>query len=487
MGTSAPPVETPLALVARRNHKRVVFAADQAARAAGLHPGVDATKARILVPGLTMHEAKPAEDQAGLTRLAAWALRRYAPIVAADPPDGLVIDATGCAHLYGDEAAMLADLRHRLAHFGCDSSVAMADCRGAAHALARFGGGPILIVPPGGAAAALHPLPLAALRLPAALVVDLGRLGFERIGDLLSQPRAPLTLRFGPALWRRIDQALGRVAEPIEPHRPPEAPEASRVFAEPIATPPAIAQVIGVLTAVVCEQLCARGLGARRLDLLLYRIDRRILTIRAGTAQPVRDSDRLARLLTDKIETIDPGLGIERMELVAVRTEPLAASQTLNSLTATPEPDITPLIDLLANRLGSDHVYRVAAVESDVPERTTTRAAPVGPGIRVDWPVLWPRPPRLLPYPERIETIAALPDHPPVTFRWRGVRHRVRCADGPERVFGEWWKRDAELAAVRDYFRVEDEAGSRFWIYRTGDGEDMATGSHDWFLHGIFG
>jgi len=487
MGPSAPPADVPLVLVGRNNRKRVVLAADQAARAAKLHPGMDATKARMLVPGLAMHQAKPAEDQAGLTHLAAWALQRYAPIVAPDSPNGLVIDATGCAHLYGGEEAMLADLRRRLASFGCDSSVAMADYWGAAHARARFGGQALVVVPPGGAEAALCPLPLAALRLPAALVADLDRLGFVRIGDLLAQPRAPLTLRFGPELWRRIDQALGRLAEPIEPHRPPETPQADQTFAEPIATPEAIGLVINVLIAAVCEQLCARGLGARGLDLLLHRIDRQILTIRAGTAQPVRDPGRLTRLLTDKIETIDPGLGIDRMELVAVRTEPLAASQTLNSLTATPEPDITPLIDLLANRVGPHHVYRVAAVASDVPERTITRVAPVGPAARADWPAHWPRPPRLLARPERIETIAALPDHPPVTFRWRGVRHRVRRADGPERVFGEWWKRDAELAAVRDYFRVEDESGGRFWIYRTGDGEDMATGSHDWFLHGIFG
>jgi len=448
---------------------------------------MDATKAQILVPGVVLHEAEPIEDQAALIRLSVWALQRYAPIVAPDSPDGLVIDATGCAHLHGGEAAMLADLRTRLAGFGWESRVTMADHWGAAHGLARFGAAPLLVVPPGGGEPLLRPLPLAALRLPAPIVDAQNRLGFERIGDLLDQPRAPLTLRFGPELWRRIDQTLGRVPEPIEPHRPPDTPQARQAFAEPIGTAEAIAQTITTLTTRLCEQLTAQGLGARQLDLLCHRIDRRLETIRVGTAAPVRDPVRLARLLTDKIETIDPGLGIELMQVVAVRTEPLAARQTISSLATPCEPDITGLIDILANRLGSDHIYRVAPVASDVPERAVARIAPTAPMTKADWPGQWPRPPRLLNPPERIETIAPLPDYPPVHFRWRGVRHRVRCADGPGRIFGEWWKRDAELATVRDYFRVENEQGQRFWIYRAGDGEDAATGSHEWFMHGLFG
>ena len=149
--------------------------------------------------------------------------------------------------------------------------------------------------------------------------------------------------------------------------------------------------------------------------------------------------------------------------------------------------DVSDLIDILSNRVGPDRLYRVAPVASDVPERSVARVAAMAPAVEETWPSNWPRPARLLPKPEPIDTVALLPDHPPASFTWRGVRRRVRRADGPERVFGEWWKRDAELAAVRDYFRVEDEAGERFWIYRAGDGEDVATGSQRWFLHGIFG
>ena len=205
----------------------------------------------------------------------------------------------------------------------------------------------------------------------------------------------------------------------------------------------------------------------------------------------MRDVKRLTRLLCDKIETVDPGFGIEIMRLAATLAEPLAPKQTISSLAEEPEADVSGLIDTLANRVGEQQLYRFAPVASDVPERSVQRIAPAAPNTGETWPDLWPnhwpRPSRLLPAPEPIETVALLPDHPPVTFTWRGVRRRVKRADGPERVFGEWWKRDAELFALRDYFRIEDEAGERFWIYRAGNGQDATTGSHRWFLHGIFG
>ncbi|MGH6839129.1 MAG: DNA polymerase Y family protein, partial [Methylocella sp.] len=304
-------------------------------------------------------------------------------------------------------------------------------------------------------------------------------------------PRAPLALRFGPELGRRLDQAMRRLSEPINPVRPPDLIEVRRVFAEPIGAPETIARATGKLVAQLCEALEAKGLGARRLDLLFHRVDNRIEAIRIGTALPVRDVKRLTRLLCDKIETIDPGFGIEIMRLTATLAEPLAQKQTISSLAEKPEADVTSLIDTLANRVGEQHLYRFAPVASDVPERSVRKIAPAAPNTGETWPDpwpdLWPRPARLLPKPEPIETLALLPDHPPVSFIWRGIRRRVKRADGPERIFGEWWKRDAELFALRDYFRIEDEAGERFWIFRAGDGADSTTGSQHWFLHGIFG
>ena len=291
----------------------------------------------------------------------------------------------------------------------------------------------------------------------------------------------------GPELGRRLDQATGRLNEPIDPVRPPDLIAVRRAFAEPIGAAETIARYTGKLVVQLCEALEARGLGAKRLDLLLHRVDNRLEAIRVGTALPVRDVKRLTRLLCDKIETVDPGFGIEIMSLTAVCAEPLAPRQLTSSLTAAAEVDVTDLIDTLANRVGGQRLYRFLPVASDVPERSVARVAPTTPDTGEGWPSHWPRPARLLPNPEPIEIVALLPDHPPVTFTWRGVRRRVKRADGPERVFGEWWKREVELIAVRDYFQVEDEAAERYWIYRAGDGEHEATGSHRWFLHGIFG
>jgi protein ImuB len=465
----------------------VVLAADAAAEAAGLRVGMPATKAQALVQGLVTHDADPAADAEALERLGLWMLQRFAPIVAVDPPDGIVIDSTGADHLHGGEAAMLTTLVEKLAGVGLRARAAIADTWGAAHALARFDGRPGYVSEPGNAAIDIGPLPIAALRLAPELVDSLHVLGFDRVGDLLAQPRAPLALRFGPELGRRLDQAVGRIAEPLEPIRPEELIEVRRAFAEPIGAAETIARYIAKLAAHLCDALEQKGLGARRLDLICHRVDSRAQAVRVGTGLPLRDVKRMTRLLSDKIETIDPGFGIEVMTLTATVAEPLAPKQAPSSLVEEPEPDVSGLIDLLANRVGEQKLYRVAPVASDLPERSVRHIPALAPETSAEWPGHWPRPSRLLAHPEPIDTVAVLPDHPPASFTWRGLRRRVKRADGPERVFGEWWKRDPEPAALRDYFRIEDEAGERYWVYRAGDGEDPLTGSQRWFLHGIFG
>ncbi|MDL2409161.1 DNA polymerase Y family protein [Rhizobium calliandrae] len=487
LGDASPPPETPLILIGRQQRRRSVVAVDRAAQAAGLRVGMPATKAQALVSGLVVMDADPGADLEALERLALWALQCYAPIVAADPPDGLVIDTTGADHLHGGEELMLSGMVNRFFHSGIAARAAVADTWGAAHAVARYRADPTLVVPPAAQANGLHALPIAALRLDSAITDGLRALGFKTIGDIAGQPRAPLALRFGPELGRRIDQAMGRVAEPIDPLRTPDLIEVRRAFGEPIGAAETIARYTARLVDQLCHSLEERGLGIRRLDLLFQRVDNTYQAIRAGTATPVRDVKRLTRLLTDRIETIDPGFGIEIMSLTATIAEPLVARQVISSLVEEPEADVSGLIDIIGNRIGERRLFRVAPLASDVPERSTTRVAPMTPDSGETWPSHWPRPTRLLPYPEPIETMALLPDHPPVHFTWRGVRRRVRRADGPERVFGEWWKRDAELAAVRDYFQVEDDAGERYWIFRAGDGEHGETGSQKWFLHGIFG
>jgi protein ImuB len=419
MGAAAPDAAMPLVLVGQAGRRREVVAANAAALQTGLRVGMPATQAQALVAGLVIHHADPDSDAEALERLAVWALR-YSPLVAVDAPDGLVIDATGAAHLHGGEDAMLADMISRLEAVGLTARAAIADTRGAAHALARFAARPRLVVPEGESADRIKPLPIAALRLAADTVVDLRKLGFERISDLLATPRAPLTLRFGPEIGRRIDQAIGRTGEPIDPVRPADIVETQQVFAEPIGAPETIARYVAKLTAKLCVELELRGVGARRLDLIFRLVDNRVLAIRIGTARPVRDVKRLTRLLSDQIEKIDPGFGIEIMRLAATAAEPFATRQMISSLVEEPEADVSGLIDILANRVGESRLYRCAPVPSDVPERSVRRVAAAAPATGEGWPDHWPRPARLLAPPEPIETVALLPGPSACEFHLAG-------------------------------------------------------------------
>lgn len=476
----------------------MVCALNAAARAAGLKAGMTLAHARALLPDVVVAEADPAGDAAALVRLALWAGRRYSPVAGVGFSPGLLIDATGAAHLFAGEAAMLDDLLRHAGRFGLSATAAMAGTAGAAHGLAWFGGGAAARrVEPGGDAAAVRPLPLAALRLEDGMVETLARLGFRTVGDLAATPRAPLVRRFGPLIGRRLDQVLGLAGEPVVPVQAEDTLSVSRRLPEPIATAEQILALTQRLVEALCARLAGAGLGARRLDLLFSRVDGVVEAVRIGMARPTRDSAHLLSLLAGRIDTIEPGFGIDAGRLVAVRADPFSGEQAtaagLGGAAATAggsEDRLALLVDRLENRLGAGRLYRLRPVESAVPERAQCRAAPLGPfparPPAARFGAMQLRPPRLFTPPEPIETLAVLPDQPPVHFVWRGQVHRVARADGPERIFGEWWKRAAEQAAVRDYFQLEDESGARFWVYRAGDGEDAATGSQRWFLHGVF-
>lgn len=462
------------------------MAADARAAALGLHAGMAVAHAQALVPDLRIEEAQPDQDAAALARLAGWCLRHISPLTAPCAPDGVWMDVTGCTHLHGGEAPLLEMLHTRLAAAGIAARPAIADTPGTACAVARHGGNPV--VPPGQAPAALAPLPPAALRIGTDAAQSLRTLGFDTIGQLLAAPRAPLAKRFGGQVLKRLDQATGALFEPIESATPPDLPRTRQGFPEPIATPDDLARATALLAERLCEKLAKAGLGASRLDLVFQRIDGAHQAIRIGTAAATRDPAHLIRLLTPQIETIDPGFGIEAMSLIATLTARLDARQTLSELCAPSHaPDLAGLVDALANRLGPDRVFRLAPVESDVPERALRPIPPLAAPEGANWPDRLPRPPRLFTPPRRIEAMALLPDHAPASFTWRRRAHRVRRADGPERVYGEWWKCAEETWAVRDYFAVEDEAGQRFWLFRRGDGEDSRTGDLQWFMHGMFG
>ena len=485
-GHAAWPVQQPLVTRAHDGRRTVIAAADAAARALGLRPGMPLAQALATVPDLLVADADPEGDGRALADLAAWCLR-WSPLTAPDPPDGLWIDVTGCAHLHGGERGMLDAVHGRLAAAGLSVRAGLADTPGAAYAMARHGADPVTVVAPGAQADALALLPMRALRIPDERADSLRRLGLDLVGQLYAAPRGPLARRFGDALLLRLDQALGRVAEPIRPVLPPGTISIRRAFVEPIATAEAFAAVILVLVGDACAALQAHGAGARTLDLVFERVDGSIQAVRVGTARPVRDPMHLARLLDERIEAVDPGFGVEAMRLALPLVELLAPVQRTSGLGGPGEaPDIAALIDGLSNRLGAGRVYRVAPVDSDVPERAVAAVPPLAPPGERGWITPWPRPARLLPRPEPVDTMGLLPDQPPRWFIWRRVRHRVVRADGPERIAGEWWRRSSERAAVRDYWIVENEDGRRFWLFRRGDGLDAATGSLSWFLHGFF-
>jgi protein ImuB len=448
------------------------------------------------------------DETASLYQLSLWCLR-YAPLVAPDPPDGLWIDITGCAHLFGGgavqgssgyrrwndsegEAALGADLLARLEQLGFAARLAIADTPGAAHAMARHGAEPCMIVPAGKGPEALAELPVAALRLPERVLEALHRLGFATIAQVVTAPRAPLMRRFGPILLHRLDQALGHVPESINPILPEAAIAERLAFIEPLSTADAFKLVIARLTRSVTTILDKAGLGARRLDLIFECVDGTIQALRIGTSRPSRDAAHLDRLLTERLETIDPGPGVEAMRLAVTLAEPLAYVQSAAWTNGAGDAvNLAELIDRLENRLGHTRrgrprLYRFAPVDSDVPERAVQRIPPLAPASHRSWPTIFPRPLRLLSPPQPVLALAPLPDQPPVAFTWRRTRIKVRRANGPERIHGEWWRRDAEAPAVRDYFQVEDEEGRRFWLFRRGDGVDPATGDLSWFLHGFF-
>lgn len=502
-----PPDETPLVVAAAGPGGLRLTAVDAHAHAIGLRPGEPLARARARIgTPIAVHPADPEADAAALGRLCLWA-QRYTPVVApfglTEGGDGLFLDVAGASHLFGTEAALIADLAARLAGNALPARLALADTPGCAFALARHGvGRDTPIVAPGAGAAALRDLPVAALRLEPALTETLRRLGLRRIGALAQAPRAPLARRFGEALLLRLDQALGHRPEPLIALG--EAPTfgAARGFLEPIGH-----QAIIVATAVdlmreIAPRLDAAGLGARALRLTLHRIDGVVRSLDLGLSEPTRCATQLGRLLDLRLDRLGPvldaGFGFETVRLDVTATGPVTAHQI--SLAApglqvgAAQARMSSLVDALRQRLGRS-VIRLEPRESHVPERAAAAmpwrvtqvalrwpSGPMSPKKSIARPRLPLRPLVLLGEGEAAESVFSLaPDGPPQRFRWRRRLHQVAHAEGPERIGGEWWR---ESAAIRDYYVVENEAGCRFWLYRQGFHAPDAAAR--WFVHGLF-
>ncbi|MGH7074168.1 MAG: DNA polymerase Y family protein, partial [Stellaceae bacterium] len=394
---------------------------------------------------------------------------------------------TGCAHLAGGEEKLGAELHDRLARRGLTARIGIADTVGGASAVARGGDRPVIVVVPGETRQALAPLSVRALRFDGAMVAALERLGLHRIRDLYPLPRADLAVRFDAALLERLGEALGERRAALSPLPPAPPRWVRRRFAEPIATRDDIAAATHLLIEALCRPLADEALGARLLTLTLHRADGTSASLAIGTSRPSRDVAHLHRLFAERFDRIDPGLGIEDMVLAAKTVETLAPAQLALGAWAdgasAAETDLAPLIDRLANRLGARQVGRLVPHESHLPERAQRFLFAFAPAGDKSWDMGKSRPVRLLPHPEPIEAVAPVPDDPPLMFRWRRRLHRVARAEGPERILGEWWRGEREAQLLRDYYRVEDADGRRYWLFRAGLFRPEARAR--WFLHGF--
>jgi len=466
----------PLAVMAREQGGLRVVAVSAAAEGQGVVPGMAAADAFALYPGLKSVAAEPEAEATALEALVLWC-RRWSPATAPEGRQGIWLDITGVAHLFGGEAALVADLLALVGRLGLVARAGLADTPGAAWAAARFGEETATIVPEGAARQWLSGFPVAALRLPAAVLDPLRRLGLRRVRDIMGLPRGPLAARFGAEVSLRLDQLLGRLPEPISPLAEVMAPFARLAFAEPIARTADVERGLTLLLADLCRRLEAAGQGARRLEWRLFRVDGSSLERRAGTARAGRDPVHLFRLFREGMDGLDCGFGIEAMTLQVAEVEGFAGVQGELERCRGDET-LAPLIDRLERRLGPGRVFRPLPRPSWVPERLTGRAPPLDPP-QGNWPVR-PRPLRLCARPRSL-AVEEL-DGMPLAFTLGREAFAVARAEGPERIAAEWWHGTTPPAAdaLRDYWRVEDRRGRRLWLYREG-------GSGGWRLHGEFG
>ena len=537
-------LDKPFVLVEKDHHGLCIAAANKAARACGIGDGLRFTDAKARAENLVSEEIDRQADHQALVKLAHWMIR-IAPTVALDGNDGLVLETTGCERYYGGEPALMEQVTHLLQRNSIPHQMALAGTPGAAHGLARY--------QPGSCAAsgqekpALKSIPIAGLRLSLRAQTLLRRFGLTRIGQLYDIDRRAMARRFrskneAEAVLMRLDQALGFRQEPLAPLVPPPIFAARLPCPEPLLHSEGLSAGLQALTENICAQLKEKGQGARSFTFYAFRADGTHDAAALSTSKPTSLPDHLHSLFRDRLESIDPGFGIDLLSLHANRVGALQDTcPTLSGdLTGVGEDDhaISTLADRLIGRLGQDHVAIRMPLQSYLPEKAERQQRFEGEWPKPIAPPFWqgPRPQRLLDPPEPITVLAEVPDAPPRSFKWRRVQRRVVKADGPERLSPEWWRytappklpaRSAELAQpwltpkmdpradadkieegrrslehalhrdeeqsqlvsnrphARDYYRVEDEQGRRYWLYREGLYNDGPV-RPQWFVHGLF-
>ena len=490
------PHDAPLVLVAKAKGALRLCAVDARAQGMGLAPGLTLADARALHPGLIVAEMDEAADRHWLQRLARHCIG-WSPRVAVLPPDGITLDITGSEHLFGGEAGLVAQVDDSFADMGMAVRIAVAGTAHAAQALARHASLPI-----GDERTALRALPVAALELSEDAALALRRAGLKTIGDLAARPAASIASRFGASAVTALRRILGDEQAPIDPLAHPDPLHFERRFAEPVALQSSVAACFLDLLREAARTLEERSLGGRRFVLTLFRSDGARHRLAIETSLPTRDPAPVMRLFDERIaalaDPLDPGFGYDRIILFLPVTEPLAARQPTLDGSEADEQALADLIDRLSTRLGPGSLRRLVPNDSHVPEQAQLAL----PAIEARAPACWPAPPPgepplrplfLFDPPQPVEVIAEVPDGPPHRFRWKRKLHEVRLYEGPERIASEWWRRKNGEAPgkgglTRDYYRIEDARGRRYWIFRHGlysEKPDPRQGPK-WYLHGLF-
>ena len=468
-------------LSAPAHGRMVIAAANPVAWQKGIYPEMTVADAKAIYPSLHVLDDKPEHAERILKGLAGWFIR-YTPWVATNLPNGLILDATGCAHLWGGEKAYLQDISEHLEGFGYCARMAMAGTIGAAWAISRFGNN-LSVTERDDTMNALSPLPASSLRLETETINTLNKLGLKKVGDFISMPRPALRRRFGEHILTRIDQALGNTEEIIEPIHTLESYQVRLPCMEPIATRTGIEIALENLLSMLCDRLKKEGKGLRNCTFKGFCVDGRIETIIVGTNKATAKAEHLFKLFENKLDTIKPELGIELFLLEASKTEDLTIRQEklwekASGLISEP---VVELLDRFTGKFGEGHIHRYLPAEHHWPEWSVRVATSLDEKPGIDWKHDYQRPVKLLKHPEPIQVTAPIPDYPPMNFRYKGKLHKVIKHDGPERIEQEWWLQQGEH---RDYYVLEDEEGHRYWIFRSGhyDSEKFS----GWFIHGFF-
>ncbi len=475
-GRNGLPVEDCLfAVTAEEKNAVRLVSLNKHARRIGLAPGMTLTDARAAAPNLITVAEEPLRDEAFLKALQRWCVK-FSPWSACDGKDALLLNVTGCAHLFGGEAAMAELICEGLADMQVEARIGIADTKGAAKAAAYFGAKGGAIFPPGMTKETLAPFPVGALFADEKTMFELRRLGLKRIGDLYPLKSADLARRFGFGLLQKYEKLLGVAADPVTPATALPTFAARMSFPDPIGRTDDVSEALSRLTGQICRRLVQHGYGLRSVRLSLYRADKKQTHIDIGLARPTQEAKPILRQYALKLDKIDAGCGIDMMRLAALQAEPFKPIQKRFS-DAEKQSELDELVTTLGNRLGFDRVLRWRKVESHLPHRAFHMTEAVQQTDETNWRANNSRP-LMIHNGEAVEVVT--PGRPPKQFVWRRRTYTVSRVKGPERIGHEWWKGPAS-DVMRDYWRVDSEEGPRLWL-STRPGEKPAF----WEVSGVF-